>query len=115
MYVFHNALNMSALSGESKPLTFYNVLRTGSAWRFHVCSLRDRAAPISPNVLLSPLRCAPRQVYRSDWGGGPPGEAMLSCGDSGTYGFLLRRVSRSADPTDLVKKGLSIHLSVHLM
>ena len=40
---------------------------------------------------------------------------MLSCGDSGTYGFLLRRVSRSADPTDLVKKGLSIHLSVHLM
>lgn len=44
---------------------------------------------ISVGVLISSLVCIPRPIYPSSWGGGSPGEAELSCGDSGIYGSLL--------------------------
>ena len=36
LYAFHNALHVSDPPGEIKPLTFNDVLPTGSAWRFRL-------------------------------------------------------------------------------
>ena len=63
--------------------------------------------PIFPIVLLS-LSAALRDKCTAPVGvvNEPPGEAELNCGDSGTCDSFLRRVSRSANPMDLLKKGL---------
>ena len=65
LYVFHGALRVGELAGESEPVTIYNWLPIGPARRFHLWLLRGRATLISLNVLFPSLCCTPRQTYRS--------------------------------------------------
>ena len=74
------------LTFEDEPVTVCNLVPTGPAWRSRLCLFRVRATPASPDVLLRSLGCAPRQIHRSKWGGEPPVEAELRCGDPGVYG-----------------------------
>ena len=96
-------------------LTVCNLLPTGPAWRLHLCLLRGRATPISPDVLLPSLGCTPRQLYRFGCGSGPPVEAELCGGDAGVYGSLFPLACRSGETSDPLEEGVQIHLLVHLM
>ena len=58
LYVFHHALGVIEPTGESEPLTGYNVLPTSSSRRFHLWLLRGHANIRRYPPLLSRLHSA---------------------------------------------------------
>ena len=79
MYVLHDLFCVSEPTGESEPLTGYNVFPTSFARCFHLRLLRGRATPISGDVLLCSfvLQSATNLPFRLGWWSSWRGGAQL--------------------------------------